>query len=276
MTRRAGRIRELVVVSGLFLGAVAAAWAQQGPETIGEITAIRKTVSVVHGGASAALPLATRQPLLVADTLQTGERAGAQALFRDDTMLTLGPQTRLEISEYLHDPGQHIRRMTVKLAHGTVRVLVGRAFPGLGSMFVVQAGTASIIAGTAYCTVWSHEGEIGAANIGTSGAVSFAAAGRVVMLEPGFYTIAQTGKPPGAAQPMNATVPPVVRQAIGETEMGDDLGSAVNELAEQEIEEELRACPPGSPPGGICPRKPPPAALSPATPPAVTSGAKRR
>ena len=276
MTRRSGRIRELVAVSGFFLGAVAAAWAQQGPETIGQITAIRKAVSVVHAGSPAALPLATRQPLLVADTLQTGERARAQALFLDDTMLTLGPQTRLEISEYLHDPGQQIRRMTVKLAHGTVRALVGRAFPGLGSMFVVQTGTASIIAGTAYCTVWSHEGEIGVANIGTSGAVSFAAAGRVVMLEPGFYAIAQTGKPPGAAQPTNATAPPAVRQAIGETEMGDDLGSAVKELAEQAIEEELRACPPGSPPGGICPRKPPPAALSPATPPAVTSGAVRR
>jgi len=271
-----GNIRKLLLVAGFFLGSAASAWAQQGPDTIGEITAIQKTVSVMRAESSAPLRLAIRQPLLVGDTLSTGERSRAQALFRDDTMLTLGPQTQLEVSEYIHDPDQHVRRMTVKLSRGLVRALVGRVFQGLGSTFVVHAGTASVILGTAYCAVWNNEQETGVVNIGTSGAVSFAAAGRVVMVEPGFYAIARAGKPPGAAEPMSAKAPPAVREAIGETEIGDDPGATVKELAEQKIEEELRACPPGSPPGGICPRKPPPVVMSPATPPAVTSGAVRK
>jgi hypothetical protein len=276
MDRARTGVRGLVVVWGFCLGAVGAAWAQQGPDTIGEITVIQKAVSVIHAGSSTALPLTKRDPLRVADTLQTGEQARAQVLFRDDTVLTLGPQTRVDISEYLHDPDQQVRRMTLTLAHGTVRALVGRAFSGLGSTFVIRAGSVTVITHAAYCIVWRATHDTGIANIGSKGAVSVVAEGRVVMLEPGSYLIIPASKPPGGAEPVGAKAPPVVRQAISETVVGNHLGATVNELAEQEVEEKLRSCPPGSPPGGICPRKPPPAAVPPATPPAVTSGAKQR
>ncbi len=276
MARLCVRFRALVVVAGFCLGIVAAVWAQQEPEAIGVITTIQGTVSVKHQGSATSVRLAVRQPLRVHDAIETGVHSKVKALLHDDTMLALGPQTRTNIDEYLHAPDQQVRRMAVHLAQGTIRTLVGRAFSGLGSIFIVRAGTASVIANAAYCVVWHQEQETGVVNIGSGGAVSFVAGGRVVILEPGFYAIAPAGKPPGTSQPVNAKAPPVVRQAIDDTEVGDDLGATVNELVEQEIEEELRACPPGSPPGGICPRKAPPAALSPATPPAVTSGAKRR
>ncbi len=277
MTGQGVRFRECVAVLGLLLGIAVPGWAQQQePEAIGIITTIRGAVSVEHRGSSVPAQLAVRQPLLAYDAIGTGAHAKVKALLHDDTMLAMGPQSRMNIDEYLHAPDQQVRRMTVHLERGMLRTLVGRAFSGLGSTFVIRAGTASVIANAAYCIVWRHGQETGVVNIGSAGAVSFVAEGRVVILEPGFYSIAPTGKPPGAAEPTGAKVPPAVRQAIGETEVEDDLGSAANELAEQEIEEELRACPPGSPPGGICPRKSPPAALSPATPPAVTSGAKRR
>jgi len=276
MARPRVRVRALVVAAGLCLGAVAAVWAQQEPEAIGVVTAMQGAVSAARQGSAIPARLAVRQPLRVHDEIETGAHSKVKALLHDDTMLALGPQTRMGIDEYLHAPDQQVRRMAVHLAQGTMRTLVGRAFSGLGSTFVVRAGTASVIANAAYCVVWRQEQETGVVNIGSSGAVSFVAGGRVVILEPGFYAIAPAGKPPGAAEPVSAKAPPVVRQAIGNTEIGDDLGATVNELVEQEIEEELRACPPGSPPGGICPRKAPPAALSPATPPAVTSGAKRR
>lgn len=272
---RAGA-RGLVVAAGFCLGAIGAAWAQQGPDTIGEVAVVQKAVSVIHAGSSTALPLTKREPLRVADTLQTGEQARAQVLFRDDTVLTLGPKTRVDISEYLHDPAQQVRRVTLTLAQGTVRALVGRAFSGLGSTFVIRASGVTVITHAAYCVVWRIKHDTGIANIGSKGAVSVVAEGRVLMLEPGSYMIVPAGKPPGGAEPGGAKAPPVVRQVIGETEVGEHLGAVANELAEQEVEEELPSCPPGSPPGGICPRKPPPAAFPPATPPAVTSGAARR
>lgn len=269
-------LRVLAVVHGILLGASAIVWAQQGPETIGVATAVQGVASVMHAGSSVPAPLTVRQSFFARDILETGGQSKVKALFQDDTMLTVGPQARAEIAEYLHAPDQHVRRMTVKLVHGTVRVLVGRAFAGLGSTFVVQTGTASIVANRAYCVVWSNEQGTGVANIGTGGAVSFVAGGRLVILEPGFYAIAQAGKPPSTPETMKGKSPSVATQAIAETEVKDDIGTSMNELADQEIEEELRACPPGSPPGGICPRAAPPAALPPTTPPAVTSGAVRR
>ena len=265
------------VAGGIALAmAAVAGWAQQEPDAIGVITTIRGTVSVEHSGSPISVRLAIRQPLLVNDAINVAAHSKVKALLHDDTMLAMGQQTRMKIDEYLHAPDQQVRRMVVHLEQGTMRVLVGRAFSGLGSTFVIRAGTANVIANAAYCVVWRHEEETGVANIGSGGAVSFMAGGRVVILEPGFYSIAQAGKPPSAEAPMSAKAPPVVREAIGETEVGDDLGSTANELAEQEIEEELRACPPDSPPGGICPRQSPPAALPPVTPPAVTSGAAHR
>lgn len=276
MGRPCGRIRELAVASGMCLGVVGMAWAQQGTEAIGTVTAIQRTVTVTHENAPVALPVRARQAVVLADKLETGDRALVQALFEDDTVLTLGQQTEAQISEYLHNPAQQVRRMTVLLTRGTVRVLVGRDFSGLGSTFTIRAGAANIVANAVYCVVWSTDRETGVANIGIKGPVSFAVQGRVVIVGPGFYAIAQAGQPPGAAAPTNAAAPPAVRQAIGDTETGDQLEARVDELAEEKIVEKLPACPPDSPPGGVCPRKPVPPALPPATPPAVTSGAIAR
>ena len=276
MGRPCGHIRKLVVASGLCLGVAAMAWAQQGAEAIGIITVIQRAVTVTHGNAPMALPMRARQGLVRADTLETGEGALVQALFEDDTVLTLGQHTHAHISEYLHDPAQQVRRMMVVLTRGTVRALVGRGFSGVGSTFTVSAGTANIVANAAYCVVWSSGRETGVANIGTKGPVSFVAEGRVVVLGPGFYAIAPAGRPPGVAAETANAAPPSVRQAIADTEAGDQLNAPVDELAEEKIEEKLPSCPPGSPPGGICPRTPPSSSLPPATPPAVTSGAVPR
>jgi hypothetical protein len=199
-----------------------------------------------------------------------------QAVFRDDTVLTLGPGARAEISEYLHDPEQHVRRMTVLLTQGTVRSLVGRVYSGVGSTFAIRTGDSAVLVNSAYCVVWRSAAETGVANVGSGGAVSFVTGGRVVILGPGTYAVAASGMPPGRAEMLGDRTPPIVRQAIRDTEVRDQLDAPVTELAEQEVEEELPSCPPGSPPGGICPRAVPPAAVSPATPPAVTSGAKQR
>ncbi len=268
-----GHILELTVASGLSLGLVGMAWAQQETEAIGTVTVIQRAATVTHGNVPTARPMQARQALLLADTLQTGEGARAQALFEDDTVLTLGPQTQAQISEYLHDSTQHVRRMTVLLTRGTVRALVGRDFSGAGSTFTIRTGTASIVANTAYCVVWSNERETGVANIGTTGPVRFAAQGKVVILDPGYFAIAPAGQPPGAAAASAGAAPTAVQRAIGVTEVGDQLNVPVEELAEEKIVEKLPACPPDSPPGGVCPRKPVPPALPPTTPPAVTSGA---
>jgi hypothetical protein len=220
--------------------------------------------------------LAARHILHAADVVDTAARSNAKPLLDDDTVLTLGQRTRMTFDEYLYAPEQGIRRAVIRVERGTLRILVGRAFRGSGSTFAVRAGAVEAITETAYWVLWRHEKETGFVNIGSRGAVMLTAGGGVVILEPGFYSIAPVGKLPSPARLVDATAPPAVRLVIGETEVVEELVSAPGELVAHEIEEELPVCPPDSPPGGICPRKPPPAALPPSTPPAVTSGAIRR
>lgn len=276
MARSRPRIGSLAVATCIWLGAAASGWGQAGPEVVGEISVIQQRVTVTRAGTVVALPMHGRKPVLFGDVLETGPEARVQSVFRDDTVLTLGPGARVEISEYLHDPGQQVRRMTVLLAKGTVRSLVGRTFSGVGSTFVIKTEDSAIIADSAYCVVWRTGAETGVANVGSVGAVSFVAGGRVVVLGPGTYAIAETGKPPGVAEKLGDRTPPAVRQAVQDTEVRDQPDAPATELAEQPIEEKLPSCPPGSPPGGVCPRQAPPTALPPSTPPAVTSGAIQR
>src|SRR6266545_1400834 len=146
-------MRVLAAVYGIFLGSSTVGWAQQRPESIGDAIAVHGVVSVMHAGSSVPAPLTARQPIFAKDTIETGGQSKVKVLFHDDTVLTMGPQTRVELAEYLHDSDQHVRRMTVKLLHGTVRALVERTFDERDSTFVVQTGTARITANTTYCVV---------------------------------------------------------------------------------------------------------------------------
>jgi hypothetical protein len=250
--------------------------AQPAVEGVGTVTAVQGTVTVTHEGSPASDPLRLRQALLPGDMLHTEVQARAKAMFQDDTMLVVAGQTTVILAEYLHDPDLQVRRMTLALSEGTVRALVGRAFAGVGSLFTLKAGGATVMAHAAYCVVWNTGQETGVANIGRTGAVSFTSGGRVVMVEPGQAAVAQTGRAPGPPKPLAREKTSRAGRAVADTELQDDLSSTLPNMAVQELEDELVACPPGSPPGGVCPRKAPAAAVSPATPPAVTSGAKRR
>lgn len=252
------------------------AWAQRGSDAVGEVIVVQGAATVTRGGESVQVNPKIRQPLFIHDRIDTGEQSVLKALFRDDSLLTLGEQTRLDLADYAYDADRQIRRVTLVLEHGMVRALVGRAVTGPTSMFSIQAGSATIAVRTTYVVVWIDQEGTGVANIGTAGLVRFTAGGQSIAVKPGHFSIAPAGQPPRIARPSTGTVPASVSHAIVATDVKEDVGPVINQLAEQTVEEELPSCPPGSPPGGLCPRKPPPSGLPPATPPAVTSGAARR
>jgi hypothetical protein len=210
------------------------------------------------------------------DRIETGEQSAVKALFRDDSLLTLGEQSRLDLAEYVYDAGLRMRRATLILTQGAVRALVGQVFVDPTSAFLVQAGGATVAARTTYFVVWVDEAGTGVVNLGTAGLVQFTAGGQHLAVKPGYFSIAPTGQPPRVALPHRGSMPASVSRAIAATDVKEDVVHPINQLAEQPLEKELPSCPPGSPPGGVCPRKPPPSGLPPATPPAVTSGAVRK
>ncbi|MGH7228183.1 MAG: FecR domain-containing protein [Nitrospiraceae bacterium] len=176
-------------------------WAHEGSDDgIGLFTAVQGAVTVTHPGAPNILPVNVHDEVLFKDLIQTRTESRTKAFFEDDSILTVGENSRVEIAEHIYNPDRNMRRMIVNLAQGRLRALVAKVFKGPGSAFEVHTPTAVVAARGTYFVVWVENGVTGIVNIGNSGRVDFTSEGNTVTVAPGEYSIAPGGSPP--AQPL--------------------------------------------------------------------------
>src|SRR5215210_6685583 len=155
--------------------------------------------------------------------VETKPASRVKVLFEDDTLVTLGENSRLEMTEQTYQPGSDSRVFVAHLTRGKARVVVGRSFKGDNSTFEVHSKTALVSARGTYFVTWieeppkrpqipdrkggvrappadespeDYEGATGVANIGTSGDVTFTSGGATVLVLPGQSSIAMPGFPP--------------------------------------------------------------------------------
>jgi hypothetical protein len=206
--------------------------------------------TVVHVGQPAAMPVKLRESVYFKDVIETQADSRAKALFEDDSILTVGENSRVEVSEYIYDPANNQRSSVLRMIQGKARALVGKLFAGMGSRFEVHTPTAVAAARGTYFVVWIEEkasqkmgmneigtvrpvsfqglevaelqaGGTGVANIGGSGNVAFTSGGQTVVVPPGSYAFAPPGMPPFAPVIITPTAPPGVTGAIAGTEVPD-------------------------------------------------------
>ena len=176
-------------------------WAQDGSdEGIGLFTSVQGTVTVTHPHLANTLPVNLHDEVLFKDVIQTRHESRTKAFFADDSILTVGEKSRIEITEHIYDPDRNMRRMVVKLVQGRLRALVAKVFNGPGSAFEIHTPTAVVAARGTYFVVWVENGVTGIVNIGHSGRVDFTSEGKTVSVAPGNYSVAAAGSPP--AQPL--------------------------------------------------------------------------
>lgn len=89
----------------------------------GVFQAVSREVTVVHGSSrSAAL---VGNPIEAGDRVLTGPRSAAALALRDGTRLSIGPSTRLELTQFLYEPKTGSGNLLLTLVRGTVRVVTG-------------------------------------------------------------------------------------------------------------------------------------------------------
>jgi len=213
------------------------------------VTVIGKP-TVIHVGQPAAVPVKLREDVYFKDVIETQVISRAKALFEDDSILTVGENSRVEVNEFIYDPANNQRSTILRLFQGKARALVGKLFAGLGSKFEVHTPTAVAAARGTYFVVWIEEkasqkmgmNEIGivrpvsfqgvevaelqaegtgVANIGNSGNVAFTSGGQTVVVPPGNYSIALQGEPPLKPEKITSNAPLGVTDAIQGTELSD-------------------------------------------------------
>ena len=147
------------------------------------------------------LPAELKAPLLEADSVVTMKRSRVKMLFRDDSVLTLGANSRLNIKKYLYSPENKRAESIYELADGKLRAVVG------SEGFKVHTPTAFAAArGTVFITWYDSEKDsTGIAVI--EGSVSVqnrdeTVAG-VLVLNAGQMTFVPAHRPPGQPVPFN-------------------------------------------------------------------------
>src|SRR5437867_6482429 len=185
-----------MVMASLCLG-TSLVRAQGGSDVgIGLYTTVQGAVTVTHPRAANTLPVNVDDEVLFKDVIQTRHESRTKAFFADDSILTVGEKSRIEITEHIYDPDRNMRRMVVKLVQGRLRALVAKVFNGPGSAFEIHTPTAVVAARGTYFVVWVENGVTGIVNIGHSGRVDFTSEGKTVRVNPGEYSVAPAGLPP--------------------------------------------------------------------------------
>lgn len=304
------KIRGLILCLCLALGYGVSAAAEEF-ETVGIVVAVQGTVTMQPATMTPPVRLRPFDELGPLSILDSQSSSRCKVLYTDDSLVTLGENSRLEITEQTYRAGNDQRAFVAHLIRGAVRALVARSFEGDNSTFEIHAGTAAATARGTYFVVWLNgeqtatdnrkpgrrfqydeggfdtEGASGVANIGRNGNVAFTSGGATVLVLPGQFSIALPGAAPTTPASIQTQIAPVA-SAIS--------GTVLPDLPKQESPREALAAATsgGSSAAAISPAGPAvakvgslggqapsgaymlsdwPFPVTPVTPPAVVSGA---
>jgi hypothetical protein len=87
-------------------------------------------------------PVDLKQDVFAEDVLKTGVGGRVKILFRDDTLINLGEESEVSVSEFVIVPEKGLRKATLKLGRGVGRFIVGGTFPNQESQVEVSTPTA--------------------------------------------------------------------------------------------------------------------------------------
>ena len=112
----------MVVGAATFLGASAGMALATG-EPVGYVKNVSGEVQVINDGAT--VRAAVGSPVAAGSTLKTAANASVGVSLRDNTLLSLGPNTEFKLNEFAFDPGEGKLSLASRLARGTLDYVSG-------------------------------------------------------------------------------------------------------------------------------------------------------
>ena len=90
----------------------------------GTIKISRGDATIVRDGGT--LPAAVGRPVLVSDQIVTGDRGAVGITLRDNTRLTAGPNTTLDLNTFSFDTTTHEGAVDASVTRGSLSVISGK------------------------------------------------------------------------------------------------------------------------------------------------------
>jgi len=170
---------------------------------IGLVVALRGVVTAVN---TSGVPrrLAVQAKIYPADTIKTGSRGRVQLMFDDNTLVSLGTNTDMQIAEYQWNPAKKTGAMKTRVREGVFRIMGGAITQAAPDNFKTETPAGTIgIRGSMYAGKVSGS-SLQVLFLGGKGIYVSNAAGTVSIDRPGFGTfVAGSSAPP--AKPVRLT-----------------------------------------------------------------------
>lgn len=137
------------------------------PEEAGRLSKVAGRVDILRSGADNAVSVKEGESVSVGDIIRTKSDGRAEVTFVDNSVMKIGPRSRLGIEEYLYKPDKETRNVSLRLYRGIAGFHVRKAlYPAGGSKFEMKTrtavagvrGTEGILYTSAYEAVYIKEG----------------------------------------------------------------------------------------------------------------------
>jgi len=124
----------LLLITGLVATAPA--------EVVGRITQVEGRVDLLKGGQLPANPVKLEDPVALGDVLRSKSLSKANITFVDSTVITISPESRIAIEEYMFDPAKGKRNAVLQLFQGMALAVVSKIYKTEQPDFVIKTHTA--------------------------------------------------------------------------------------------------------------------------------------
>jgi hypothetical protein len=96
----------------------------QEPTAAGHVKTVSGTAMIVRD--SGTVPARAGDPIYATDTLRTAGDGSVGVTLRDDTRVSLGPNSEVKVDRYVYAPGEGGLGMVLKFVHGVAVYVSGR------------------------------------------------------------------------------------------------------------------------------------------------------
>ncbi len=127
----------LILISSLGLASTPKAEAA----VVGHFTEVEGRVDLMKGGNPPATPVKVQDPVEVGDVVRTKSLSRAQVKFVDDTVLTISPESRVGVEEYMYDGSKGQRKASLEVFRGLVHTLVTKIIKVEQPDFLIKTHT---------------------------------------------------------------------------------------------------------------------------------------
>ena len=136
------KIRRVVDAALVCLALILAGAVGAGAEVVGRFTQVEGRVDLLKGGNLPAVVSKVDDPVAARDVIRTKSLSKAQITFIDNSVLTISPESRIAIEEYMVDTTKGKRQALLEIFQGTALAVVNKIFKTTDPDFVIKTHTA--------------------------------------------------------------------------------------------------------------------------------------